>query len=253
MLGDCLERMKEIPDGSVDMILADPPYGTTNCKWDTVIPFDAMWKELKRIIKMNGAILLFGDEPFSSVLRISNIKNFRYDWYWEKPKGTGFLNAKKMPIKHIEKIHVFYKMLPNYFPQMTINHKPQRPSGKNYIASPIYRSVKKSDNSTAFSTTRYPRNILKFNNVNSQHGQLHPTQKPVDLCEYLIKTYTVEGETVLDFTAGSFTTGVACVNVNRNFIGIELDNNYFDIGVNRIKERIACLNLETELTISMGG
>ncbi len=235
MLGDCLERMKEIPSGSVDMILADPPYGTTNCKWDTVIPFDALWEQLKRIVKSNGAILLFGDEPFSSALRMSNIKNFRYDWYWEKPKGTGFLNAKKMPLKHIEKIHVFYKMLPNYFPQMSTNHKPQRPSGKNYIASPIYRSdLKKSDNSTAFSTTRYPRNILKFNNVNSQHGQLHQTQKPVDLLEYLIKTYTQEGETVLDFCMGSGSTGVACKSLNRKFIGIEKDAQYFEIAKQRL-------------------
>ena len=195
-----------------------------------------MWAELKRVIKPNGAIVLFGDEPFSSALRMSNIAMFRYDWYWEKPRGTGFLNAKKMPLKHIEKIHVFYKKLPSYFPQMTTGHKPQRPSGNNYIAPSTYRNdLKQSENTTALSTTRYPRNILKFNNVNSQHGQLHSSQKPVDLLEYLIKTYTQENETVLDFTMGSGSTGVAAKNTNRKFIGIELDDKYFKIAKNRIE------------------
>lgn len=236
-LGDCLELLKSIPDGSVDLILTDPPYGTTQCKWDSIIPFEPMWIELKRVIKPNGAIVLFGDEPFSSALRMSNIAMFRYDWYWEKPRGTGFLNAKKMPLKHIEKIHVFYKKLPSYFPQMTTGHKPQRPSGNNYIAPSTYRNdLKQSENTTALSTTRYPRNILKFNNVNSQHGQLHPSQKPVDLLEYLIKTYTQESETVLDFTMGSGSTAVAAKNTNRKFIGIELDQNYFEIAKKRIQE-----------------
>ena len=239
MQGDCLELMKTIPDGSVDMILTDPPYGTTACKWDSVIPFEPMWAELKRIIKPNGAILLFGDEPFSSALRMSNIKIFRYDWYWEKPRGTGFLNSKKMPLKHIEKIHVFYKKLPSYFPQMTTGHKPQRPSGNDYVVPSTYRNdLKQSENTTALSTTRYPRNILKFNNVNSQHGQLHPSQKPVDLLEYLIKTYTQEGETVLDFTAGSMSTAIACINTNRKGIMIEKDDHYFKVGSERVAQAL---------------
>ena len=239
MRGDCLELMKTIPDGSVDMILTDPPYGTTACKWDSVIPFEPMWIELKRVIKPNGAIVLFGDEPFSSALRMSNIAMFRYDWYWEKPRGTGFLNAKKMPLKHIEKIHVFYKKLPSYFPQMTTGHKPQRPSGNNYIAPSTYRNdLKQSENTTALSTTRYPRNILKFNNVNSQHGQLHSSQKPVDLLEYLIKTYTQEGETVLDFTAGSMSTAIACINTNRKGIMIEKDDHYFKVGSDRVAQAL---------------
>lgn len=241
--GDCLEIMKSIPGGSIDCVITDPPYGTTNCRWDSVIPFEPMWEQLKRIIKPNGAILLFGDEPFSSVLRMSNITMFRYDWYWEKPRGTGFLNAKKMPLKHIEKIHVFYRKLPSYFPQMTKGHKPQRPSGNNYIASSVYREgLKQSENVTALSTDRYPRNILKFDNVNSQHGQLHPTQKPVALLEYLIKTYTQEGETVLDFTMGSGSTMIACLNTNRKGIGIELDKHYFDVATKRINEHKAALD-----------
>ena len=250
MLGDCLERMKEIPDASVDMILADPPYGTTACKWDVVIPFDAMWAELKRIVKANGAIVLFGSEPFSSVLRVSNLKMFKYDWIWQKSKPVGFPNAKKMPLKDIETISVFCKKTTNYNPQCLIkcNRKISNST-----------KTKKKNNETAINGgafkgttfiqeyTGYPRQLLAFN---VEKG-LHPTQKPVALMEYLIKTYTQEGETVLDFTAGSFSTGVACVNIGRSFIGIEKDERYFNIGVNRVKERISCLGLEIEPMIDM--
>lgn len=234
MFGDCLERMKEIPDRSVDLILTDPPYGTTQCKWDSVISFEFMWVELKRIIKPNGAILLFGSEPFSSALRMSNIKQYKYDWIWEKPKGTGHLNAKKQPLRYTENIHVFYKKQCLYHPQKTDGHKPSNISGRRRKETTVYGAF--HNIISGGQTDRYPKNILKFNNVNSAHGIVHPTQKPVDLLEYLIKTYTNEGETVLDFTAGSFSTGVASLNTNRKFIGIEMDENYFDIGVNRMKE-----------------
>jgi len=232
MLGDCLERMKEIPDGSVDMILADPPYGTTACKWDSVIPFDLMWEQLNRIIKPNGAIVLFGSEPFSSALRMSNIKNYKYDWKWEKSKATLFTLAKKRPMKSDEDIIVFYKEQPMYNPQMNegVPYK-----GRNNIKNHkelkgewFIKQGSRSDNNGS----RYPRTNLKIANENKK-GQ-HPTQKPVALMEYLIKTYTQEGETVLDFVMGSGTTGLAAKNLNRNFIGIEKDAGYFEIAKQRL-------------------
>lgn len=239
MQGDCLERMKEILDGSVDMILTDPPYGTTACKWDSIIPLEPMWEQLKRVIKPKGAIVLFGCEPFSSALRVSNIKDYKYDWIWKK-RPVNFLNAKKQPLRETERISVF-------------NVKAYNPQG--LVAC---NKINKRSNSTETNRehglsnvakfTNYPTDILEFT---GERG-LHPTQKPVALMEYLIKTYTNENETVLDFTAGSLTTGVACVNLNRKFIGIEMDKNYFDIGVNRIKERIKCLDLKIEPVISTG-
>lgn len=232
MQGDCLELMKTIPDGSVDLILTDPPYGTTACKWDSIIPFEPMWEQLKRIIKPNGAIVLFGSEPFSSMLRVSNLKMFKYDWIWEKPKGTGHLNAKKQPMRYTENIHVFYGGQCLYYPQKTNGHKPSNVNGKRGKETDVYGNFKHIIRGGQ--TDRYPKNILKFNNVNSAHGIVHPTQKPVSLLEYLIKTYTQENETVLDFTMGSGSTGVACVNTNRNFIGIELDEKYFEIAQSRI-------------------
>ena len=232
MLGDCLERMKEIPDGSVDMILADPPYGTTACKWDSVIDLPSMWEQLKRIVKPNGAIVLFGAEPFSSALRMSNIKNYKYDWKWEKSKATLFTLAKKRPMKSDEDIIIFYEKQTTYNPQMTIG-KPYK--GRNNIKNHkelkgewIIKQGNRSDNKGF----RYPRTNLKIPNEN-KIGQ-HPTQKPVALMEYLIKTYTNEGETVLDFVMGSGTTGVACKNLGRNFIGIEKDETYFKIAQDRI-------------------
>ena len=234
--GDCLEVMRTIETGSVDAIITDPPYGTTACKWDSVIDFDLMWEQLNRIIKPNGAIVLFGSEPFSSALRISNIKNYKYDWYWEKSKPVGFANAKNMPLKDIENVSVFYMKIPTYNPQ-----------GLEKCNRTISNStkVKKQNNLTAinggaFKTatykqefTNYPRQVLKY----SVEQGLHRTQKPVTLMEYLIKTYTNENETVLDFTMGSGTTGVAAKNLNRNFIGIEQDEKYFKIAEERINKQ----------------
>ena len=230
--GDCLELMKNIPDGSVDLVLTDPPYGTTACKWDSVIPFEPMWEQLNRIIKPNGAICLFGSEPFSSALRMSNIKNFKYDWIWEKEQGANFMLCKYQPYKVHEIVSVFSKATHNYFPQMT--------EGKPYISGKG-TSGEITGNRLKVQTKnegkRYPRSIQRFNT--EKNKSTHPTQKPIALLEYLIKTYTNEGETVLDFTMGSGSTGVACVNTNRRFIGIELDDGYFEIAKKRIEEAYA--------------
>ena len=230
MLGDCLERMKEIPSGSVDMILTDPPYGTTACKWDSIIPLEPMWEQLKRVIKPNGAIVLFGAEPFSSALRMSNIKNYKYDWIWRKPKGTGHLNAKRMPMNDVETISVFYRKQCIYNPQFTEGKPYKSKSGKSSFDGYGKDNRKGNDNNGK----RYPKRLLEFNVV--ERNTLHPTQKPVALMEYLVKTYTNESETVLDFTMGSGTTGVAAKNLNRKFIGIELDDGYFNIAKKRIDE-----------------
>jgi DNA modification methylase len=227
--GDCLEQMKQIPSGSIDAIITDPPYGTTACKWDSVIPFEPMWEQLNRIIKPNGAIVLFSSEPFSSALRMSNIKNYRYDWVWVKEQGTGFLNSKKQPLKNNEQICVFYKKQPLYSPQMRQGFKPYKT--KKGGLTDNYRKDSVSEVITESNGERYPLNTLEFKRDKSKQ---HPTQKPVALMEYLIKTYTNEGETVLDFTMGSGSTGVACKNLNRSFIGIELDDKYFEIAENRI-------------------
>ena len=231
--GDCLERMKEIPDGSVDLILTDPPYGTTNCRWDSVIPFEPMWEQLKRIIKPNGAIVLFGSEPFSSALRMSNIKQYKYDWVWEKSKATGFLNSKKQPLRSHEIISVFYDKQPNYNPQMQFSTPYNKGVRKEQTDDDVYGSFSQVEvkNDTGL---RYPRSVQYFKTAEHEGG-FHKSQKPVALLEYLIKTYTKENETVLDFTFGSCSTGVACLNTNRKFIGIELDDNYFDIGVKRMR------------------
>lgn len=225
--GDCLELMKDIPSGSIDLVLTDPPYGTTACKWDSVIPFEPMWEQLNRIIKPNGAICLFGSEPFSSALRMSNIKSFKYDWIWQKSNVMGFLNAKKRPLKETENISVFNSKI--YYPQgLEINEKGKNGRGKQTETLGKYEPINKSE------YKNYPRTILQFK---SERG-FHPTQKPIALIEYLIKTYTNEGETVLDFTMGSGSTGVACINTNRRFIGIELDEGYFNIAKQRIDEAI---------------
>ena len=236
MLGDCLERMKEIPDGSVDLILTDPPYGTTACKWDSVIPFEPMWEQLNRIVKPNGAIVLFGAEPFSSFLRMSNIKNYKYDWIWEKERGTGFGNAKKQPLRCFEMISVFYSKQCNYYPVMTKLDKPYTHVLPKYDSEQIKGGFRSFNNNTRVLkqyTHSYPKNIIKISRGNIRNF-IHPTQKPVALMEYLIKTYTNEKETVLDFTMGSGTTGVACKNLNRKFIGIEKDETYFKIAQDRI-------------------
>ena len=236
LFGDCLERMKEIPDGSVDLILTDPPYGTTACKWDSVIPFDLMWNQLKRIIKPNGAIVLFGSEPFSSALRMSNIKQYKYDWVWNKTKPQGFLNAKARPLVEHELIHIFSGgTCTSTSKTMTYNPQGLFAVDKTIINTNIeamgYNDSRKAGSSYKQTQSGYPRSILRYSHDQSK---LHPTQKPVALLEYLIKTYTQEGETVLDFTAGSFSTGVACVNTNRKGIMIEMDENYFNIGVSRV-------------------
>jgi site-specific DNA-methyltransferase (adenine-specific) len=230
-LGDCLEVMKTIPDNSIDAIITDPPYGTTACKWDSVIDFELMWEQLNRIIKPNGAIVLFGSEPFSSALRMSNIKDYKYDWIWAKEKGTGHLNAKKQPMRDVENILLFYKKQCAYNPQMG-KGKPFNPNFKKPYQAESYGKYgsKRSENKG----TRYPKQLLKINSEGQK--TIHPTQKPIELMEYLIKTYTNENETVLDFTMGSGSTMVACVNTNRNGIGIEMDADYFKIAEQRIKE-----------------
>ena len=231
MKGDCLEVMDEIESGSVDMVLADPPYGTTACKWDSVIPFDAMWEQLNRIIKPNGAIVLFGSEPFSSALRMSNIKNYKYDWKWDKVIGSGFQVAKYKPMIRSEDVCIFGtggKV--NYYPIKIKRDKPIKGYAvNNSLSNPLANADKK----VRTYTHKNPTNILEFKKVK---GTVHPTQKPVALMEYLIKTYTNEGETVLDFTMGSGTTGVACKNLGRKFIGIEMDEGYFDIASKRMEQ-----------------
>jgi len=226
--GDCLELMKKIPDKSIDMILTDPPYGTTACKWDVIIPFDLMWEQLKRITKDNGAICLFGSEPFSSHLRLSNLKMFKYDWTTIKSKPTGHLNAKKQPLRTVESVSCFYVKQCLYIPQglQDCNNIVSRTNRGNYG---------ECSKTTLQTKTGYPKQNLEIKSIDG----VHPTQKPVALLEYLIKTYTLENETVLDFTMGSGSTGVACKNLNRNFIGIEKDDKYFEIAKNRINEAVA--------------
>jgi len=258
---DCLKVLPTIPDKSIDLILTDPPYGTTACKWDSIIPFEPMWKELKRIIKDNSAIALFGSEPFSSNLRISNIKWFKYDWIWEKQKASNFMGAKYSPLKYHEIISVFSNNTHKYYPQkykvleiqdvMNLNKNQMKElfETKNYdrygkvdkrktINNPItnkehigneLKRIRNADDGY-----RNPKSVLKINkDINTN---IHPTQKPIALLEYLIKTYTNENDTVLDFTMGSGSTGVACKNLNRDFIGIELDQEYFKIAEQRIND-----------------
>jgi site-specific DNA-methyltransferase (adenine-specific) len=231
--GNCLELMKTIPDGSIDAIITDPPYGTTACKWDSVIPFDLMWEQLNRIIKRTGAIVLFGSEPFSSALRMSNIKNYKYDWIWQKNRPSLFQHANKRPMKDHENIIVFYKKQATYNLELIEKEKPSNNYRKNKIGTFISDGLKNKNQMQTL--TGYPRQIINYGMHNV--GQVHPTQKPVLLMEYLIKTYTNENETVLDFTMGSGSTGVACVNTNRNFIGIEKDENYFKIATERINSK----------------
>jgi len=243
--GDCLEVMKTIPDNSIDAIITDPPYGTTACKWDSVIDFTLMWEQLSRIIKPNGAIVLFGSEPFSSALRMSNIKNYKYDWVWNKVNSGHQLNAKKQPMRVVENIMIFNSKI--YYPIMHDNgiekakqrlaKLSNRTDFKKNEAVGNYKHQTKDMYKLDDIRYSYPKNIIKINKsekeCNSLH-RLHPTQKPVALMEYLIKTYTNENELVLDFTMGSGTTGVACKSLNRNFIGIEKDDKYFEIATNRI-------------------
>ena len=237
--GDCLEVMKSIPNGSIDAIITDPPYGTTACKWDSVIPFEPMWAELKRIIKPNGAIVLFSSQPFTSALIMSNPKMFKYEWIWEKAVGSNFATLKYQPMKEHENILVFSKETHCYYPIM----QKRKGSGAERMNYGHNGSVTGEANGSQLfdgwnvgkydKDLRNPSSVQYFNNREQSRG-LHPTQKPVALLEYLIKTYTKENETVLDFTMGSGTTGLACINLNRNFIGIELDDKYFEIAKTRI-------------------
>ena len=227
---DCLEGMKGIADGSIDMILCDLPYGVVRCKWDTVIPFEPLWEQYKRVVKPNGAIVLTASQPFTSALVMSNPRMFKYDWCWQKPKGTGHLNAKKQPMRDKEDICVFYASQCTYNPQMTSGMPYKNKAGKT--KSSCYGDYKdfRYDNVGK----RYPKQVIKFGVV--ERGTLHPTQKPVALFEYLIKTYTNPGELVLDNCMGSGTTAIACMNTGRNFIGFEMDKGYYDIACKRIEE-----------------
>ena len=240
---DCLQGMKRIPDESVDMILCDLPYGTTACSWDTIIPFEPLWEQYERVIKDNGAIVLFGQEPFSSNLRSSNFKLYRYDWIWEKDNHTNFLNIKKQPAKRHELISVFYKKQPTYNPQMwegKENHSVGNQIGK--MVEREYLGGKFALKETQKSNLKYPISILRFKGE-GRGKAVHPTQKPVALFEYLIKTYTNKGETVLDNCMGSGTTAIACLNTDRQYIGFELDEDYYNIAQDRIK------NHEQQLTL----
>ena len=225
MQGDCLERMKEIPDDSVDLVLTDPPYGTVACSWDSIVPLEPMWEQLKRVIKPNVAVVLMANEPFTSLLVCSNIEEFKYGWDWKKNKATGFLNAKIQPLRCIEDICVFYKKQPTYDPQKTTGHKPVNSFTKHTSDGDTMGKTKVGI-SGGGQTDRYPTNIIDFipvmNNDKSHGDKIHSTQKPVELMEYLIKTYTNEGHTVLDFTMGSGSTIKAANNLGRNSIGIEM-------------------------------
>ena len=238
---DCLEGMKRIPDKSVDMILADLPYGTSANKWDIVIPFELLWEQYLRIIKDDGAIVLTGSEPFSSILRTSNLKNYKYDWKWEKPSGANFLNFKYQPAKVHEDIMVFGKMATSYSKKGNMKYFPQMTEGKPYEQKSGKQKTKNSNSTvrseikqvvTKNTGLRYPRSIQKFA---LDKEKLHSTQKPVELFEYLIKTYTNENDTVLDNVMGSGTTAIACINTGRNFIGFELDEDYYNVAQDRIK------------------
>lgn len=227
--GDCLEIMDKMSNKSIDMILCDLPYGTTQNEWDKPIDLDRLWVQYKRIIKENGAICLFSQQPYSSKLISSNEKWFRYEWIWHKPNATGFLNANRMPLKSHENILVFYKKLPIYNPQKWQSKPYKRQKSEKYTKSYGKFEAKSAESKDG---KRYPIDIIKF----SHERGLHPTQKPVALLEYLIRTYTDEGDTVLDNCMGSGSTGVACINTGRKFIGVEKYKRYFDIAIKRIEE-----------------
>lgn len=239
--GDCLEVMNDIPDKSVDMILCDLPYGTTACKWDSIIPLDKLWEQYQRLIKDNGAIVLFGSQPFTTALIMSNIKEYKATWYWKKERGTNFVQAKRYPMRVIEECLLFCKGTPTYNPILRkvkpyshVLPKPKKGTSQHMDS----KSVDSEGNRIYKSyNTAYPINVLEFSRDNMAKGKsLHPTQKPVALFEYLIRTYTNECETILDNCAGSFTTSIACLNTNRNYICIEKDEGYCDIGRQRIEQ-----------------
>ena len=232
--GECLALMAKLPDASVDMILCDLPYGTTACKWDTVIPFEPLWAQYRRVAKRNAAIVLTASQPFTTALIASNMREFRYCWVWDKALPTGHLNAKRQPLRVTEDVAVFYREQPTYVPQKTSGHK-RKVARRQYVKSGDGSQVYGAESRDTFydSTERYPTGIIEISNAR-QVGKVHPTQKPVALMEYLIRTYTREGETVLDNCMGSGTTGVACANTGRKFVGIERDDKYFAIASERI-------------------
>ncbi len=232
MHGDCLDMMHAIHDGSVDMVLADPPYGTTACKWDRIIPLEPMWEQLKRVIKPNGAIVMTASQPFTTTLISSNMEMFKYCWVWDKKKPGNIFLAKTQPMKVHEDVVVFGVKTPDFYPIMVKRDKIKK--SKNYGTGEAIGGNGEKEDKVYTYTHKNPISILEASNA-SQKGKVHPTQKPVALMEYLIKTYTNEGETVLDFTMGSGTTGVACKNLGRNFIGIELDDKYFELATKRIE------------------
>ena len=237
LLGDCLDLLGDVEPHSIDMVLADPPYGTTACKWDSVIPLEPMWEHLLRVTKPNGAIVMTASQPFTTALISSNMQMFKYDMCWVKNKKTGFLNAKKQPLRAKEDVVVFYHRQPTYNPQMSTGHKPVNSYTKHTGDGKTMGRTKKGI-SGGGSTERYPTNVLAISVVNqdgsSPEGRGHPTQKPVALMEYLIKTYTREGDTILDFAMGSGTTGVAARNLGRNFVGIEKDAEHFATAQGRL-------------------
>ena len=245
-LGDCLEVMKDIHDKSIDMVLTDLPYGMTACKWDTIIPFEPLWEQYKRIIKDNGAIVLTASQPFTSALVMSNVKMFKYEWIWEKTRATGFFDAKKRPLNDYEDVCVFYSKQPTYNPQMTEAQKIYKRGFVKIRKSDCYGEQK--DFEQKESGLRYPKRIIKIQNADIK-DIVHPTQKPVALFEYLIKTYTNEGDLVLDNCAGSGTTGVACKNLNRNYILIEKEPEYIDIINKRLLTNLAPYTREIWINI----
>jgi len=232
--GDALEALPTL-DGPFDAIITDLPYGTTACKWDTVIPFGPMWAQVKRLLKPRGAFVTTASQPFTSLLVASNLEWFKYEWIWEKDRATCFLDASRKPLKAHENMVVFSRNGHTYNPQKTAGHKPGNRPGKRGKEAEVYRPGLVSP-PIGGSTERYPRSVIKFNTPNSAYGTLHPTQKPVALYEYLVRTYTNEGDTVLDFCMGSGTTGVAAINTGRSFVGVELDAGYYAIAQRRIAE-----------------
>ena len=237
--GDCIKEMAKIPDDSVDFVLTDLPYGTTACKWDSIIPFEPMWNQIWRIVKPDAAVAFFGSEPFSTKLRMSSFDQYKYDWYWDKKKSGNFVQAKRMPLKVIENVMIFSKgkTLPAYYPQMTLRDKPiQIGSTKTAQAIPVKNKAETHPRNKKYHT-KYPVTQLSFDKDHSRK-RIHPTQKPVKLLEYLIKTYTSEDEIVLDFTMGSGSTGVAAINQKRRFIGFDNDDNYFSMARERIKQAL---------------
>ena len=238
--GDCLEIMKDIPDGSVDFVLTDPPYGTTACKWDSVIPFEPMWGQLNRIIKTNGAICLFGSEPFSSALRMSNIKNFKYDWIWDKVnRYTGYGSCKYCPLKRYEIISVFYKSKPTYNPQMMVG-KPYKKTGD--YSSKVYGTgkIKKHGENNG---DRYPFNILQYKGDDKKNGFLHPTQKPIKLYKWLLKNYAKPGDKILDTHVGSASSLIACHDMGFDAVGFELDPDYYEASKERLDRHMAQIQI----------